>query len=122
MRRQIKFRAWDIESRHMVSWDMIVEEIETDGFPMFDHIFRQDHYVLMQFTGLLDKHGKEIYEGDILFWDGSVIGAVRFSHAEFVAGEGVDARALCAAPVDEVKIIGDIYQNPELLSAEVGGG
>lgn len=72
---------------------------------------------LMQFTGLLDKNGKEIYEGDILFWDESNIGWVTFEHAEFIVGIKNDpgARALCAAREEELEVLGNIHENPELL-------
>ena len=69
-----------------------------------------------QYTGLTDKNGVEIYEGDILYWDGSIIGVVSFECCEFIVGEGVSARAMCAMPADlDIKVIGNIHENPELL-------
>ena len=61
MKREIKFRAWDIPAKKYRGVDGLKDlfSIRSDGF------FNED-YVLEQFTGLLDKNGKEIYEGDIV--------------------------------------------------------
>ena|SRR5690348_3302172 len=109
MSREIKFRAWqDNQMLHQ----------ENSGVYGAKYLLDKcyEDCALMQFTGLLDKNGREIYEGDVLFWDGSIVGAVNFKHAEFIVGSGVNARALCAAPEDEIEIIGNIHENPELIA------
>ena len=58
--------------------------------------------ILMQFTGLLDKNGKEIYEGDI-----TNVGIVEWDHGQFTER--------LYAP-DDIEVIGNIYSNPELLN------
>jgi uncharacterized phage protein (TIGR01671 family) len=119
--REIKFRAWDRRVGKM--WHPIVRpdgvlmtENSMGGYITFHDQKPSDP--LMQYTGLKDKNGVEIYEGDILYWDGSTIGAVSFEYAEFIAGEGANARNLCAAPYDQIEVIGNIHQNSELLEAK----
>jgi len=121
--RVIKFRAWD--GRIMIFCgkggynDFIIEGGELSKFGEFSANERHTpDYPLMQFTGLLDKNGVEIYEGDILYWDGSIIGAVSFEYAEFICGVGINARNLCNAPINDIAVIGNIYENPEFLEAK----
>ena len=73
---------------------------------------------LMQFTGLLDKLGKEIYESDIILWrnsDGELVkdrvvfckGAFRMRNMSFTLYDYMDSNVF--------EVIGNVYENPELL-------
>jgi hypothetical protein len=66
----------------------------------------------MQFTGLHDKNGKEIYEGDILPTRANGNHPVVFDWGGFK----LDGWAIGAMHVDERAVLGNIYENPELLS------
>lgn len=73
-----------------------------------------DILVLMESSGLLDKNGKEIFEGDIVKdgW-GDDIGQVEFSYGCFSLGFGyIDALSIQAG---DSEVIGNIYENPDLL-------
>jgi len=125
MSREIKFRAWDKELRNM--W--IVEGIKFDhsfsgGYEVMPPPDDQDiewqndeHVVLMQFTGLRDKNGNEIYEGDLVRFRNEedaydMVHEIAWKHNGFVVN-GWTAHLESAGTVSEV--IGNIYQNPDLL-------
>jgi len=61
MSRPIKFRVWDDSDKVMHP-----NAFNVDGYLFEDLIDVDDRFVLMQFTGLKDKGGKEIYEGDVV--------------------------------------------------------
>jgi hypothetical protein len=123
--RQIKFRAW--YPKEKVWLDGV--EVYHDGSWMGE-IIRPDHAdigycekdgcILEQFTGLLDKNGKEIYEGDILKSDTYKVVWVIFWNDTSVRFEVKDANGLLPAELCYINlqihyVIGNIHENPELL-------
>ena len=122
--REIKFRAWDKEQKEWVKYSI------TDNIPIFCHNtsrWKTDkegkRFILCQYTGLKNFNGKEIYEGDI-------VRAVSFSRWIGVAKYYDKNQAFVFECTDEnyrgnivfmsqfdqgFKILGNIYENPELL-------
>ena len=123
--KELKFRAWDKEQKCMVArcfgWLRNVLDIGTEKDRI---ILAQTEFELMQFTGLHDKNGKEIYESDILK-DKDNIGIVFWN--DLRAMFGIDPSitdkpsAKFIAPFDDWsdwEVIGNIYENKELLEAK----
>lgn len=122
------FRAWLKEEKEMID----VDEIHwSDGQLDFigDGITfkcKSDDLVLMQSTGLKDKNGKEIFEGDIVQFLDCYIetdflcnnsGIVKWSQGGFTITDrfSVTMEDLLDGDSLDVKIIGNIYEKPELL-------
>ena len=119
--REIKFRAWDKENEEM--YDVAMIDVETGEVAYTDHPtgYNADALLeqveLMQYTGLKDKNGKEIYEGDILKdCDTREIKTVIWHKNCFILR---DTKGFYQWTYfeDEHEVIGNIYENPELLEA-----
>ena len=129
--RIIKFRAWDKELKEFLTWEeLIIEEYNDVLMAGFEK--NQTNIILQQFTGLLDKNGKEIWEGDVVkykFLSGfncendypnggdEIIKEVRFINGEFYPKptyQEIDDGYYSYRMFD-FEIIGNIFENPELL-------
>ena len=113
--REIKFRAWDEYNKRIV-WPEVLVFKGDKVYPMYSDKVR----ILMQYTGLKDKNGKEIYEGDIIQVRQGFVSftdVVEFRDAEFLFKhqDQFDNDTSLLPFVRDGEIIGNIYSNPELL-------
>lgn len=153
--REIKFRAWDKHNKIMhtvmrVNWTdvvgvgLVLHGVQTTTLGPLDtevglH-FQAYQIELIQYTGLRDKNGVEIYEGDIVAresyqrtksgeWDKRIPESQRWTQKttvewgkwpDYAGGYAVEPGEFCGWCIDPedlsyIEVIGNIYENPELL-------
>ena len=131
--RELKFRAWDKNGKRFLNgfylytgscvgnaeigvWNNAETDIVFDDYPQL---------ILSQYTGLKDKNGKEIYEGDMLsvdgrnsglpvvviYEDGAFMGAYTDSTFKYLLNSG-------ELHLQKTEVIGNVYENPELLTPD----
>jgi len=136
--REIKFRAWDKKDKKMRIVTRITFGLEPTGHPPIivhlddgkDPVTRSiNDVILVEYTGLKDKNGKEIYEGNVfnfhpskewkgtepdnpcvVFWSDDL--------AAWMFYVGKPEMSTLLPPPKSIEIIGNIYENPELLNEE----
>lgn len=120
--REIKFRAWDKKHKEMLLGNSPSLWLSFYGKVVqgFDEYGESDDWsnkvILMQFTGLKDKNGKEIYGGDITkheYLDKQYLEEVTWSNNR-MGWVGIDN-----SYINSYEVIGNIYENPELLKEKV---
>ena len=134
MIREIKFRAWDVfRGKYRGGVDNLM--LCLNGLKMWQlaidapaPIDNQDDFILEQYTGLKDRNGREIYEGDILEWsDGykrehEERTVVIFEDGCFVSRHKLGCTSWLnpydsgGATTVHPEVIGNVHENPELLS------
>ena len=123
MSREIKYRAWLKEEKKMVNvflmsltekwigYQIFYEEEKKKKFEFSD----SENFKLIQYTGLKDSLGNEIYEGDILWNEyDEEYGEVIFDEGEWKLLESNISQNLFSL-LDVVEVKGNIYENEELL-------
>lgn len=117
MKREIKFRAWDEKLTQMFYVD-IYEYMSWNEISQDEAIsYNARKNSLMQYTGLKDENGKEIYEGDIIksTWNGRKY-VVKWNEAEGEWGFCSDCNT--DTKYKGTNVIGNIYENPELINTK----
>ena len=142
MNREIKFRAWDDINK---KWLLGYDKPNLGGFSMLGEVMAFGEYnkmlssfnledwdkiILMQFTGLKDRNGKEIYEGDVIRCtdDADEISELNsdtgYGNVEWLNESGMWYVYEINNGIDilmqegYIEVIGNIYENPELLKQQ----
>jgi uncharacterized phage protein (TIGR01671 family) len=138
--REIKFRVWDNHAKRFL-YDVaifggqvyVINYEESNFVPLYTkeqkeaYGIRDTDIIIEQYTGLHDKNGKEIYEGDIITWE-YVSSVVELKEYKYLINNGYNSDSIigwCATggnskyldcPVNnDCEVIGSINENPELL-------
>lgn len=134
MMRNLKFRAWDTERKRMYyqdkeKWMLSCRaskegnEFELHTSCYVNNIFTPEMGALMQYTGLKDMDGKEIYENDVLHLSYGCPPTAAYLHVVF---KDASFKVLCSnshprenllseVELSDCYVQGNIYENPELL-------
>lgn len=130
--REIKFRAWvkpyddsegimmylpmhvlkfDYEDGHVLAFTDYPEFYNHEAYPD-----RKPHqFEVMQFTGLKDKNGKEIYEGDVLAHADGRLSSIEYDAPHFILRHHPEGGSDFPSERNVFVVIGNIYENPELI-------
>ena len=137
MQDRVNYRFWDTKERVMLDWDCICQiafnctreegnEIQRYGLMYFVFTTPQ-RFIPLQCTGLRDKNGKLVYFGDlvknkwgqickvIMQTDKQNYGRVVLQNIKYLNDEAHKNNIFIPAAINESVIIGNIYENPELL-------
>ena len=125
--RIIKFRVWvfesDIKKGYMLDiYEKFEKDCNSDYYLVYEDFRdledgRCKNCIPLQFTGLHDKNGKEIYEGDVLEDTLGRKKLVEYYKDGFWLNASLEGAEWCLRQVhSSSKIIGNIYENPELLT------
>ena len=135
--KEIKFKIWDKINKNLASgYEAYNSVCGWQNDETGSHIIlRQEKYILLQYTGSEDKNGKEIYEGDIAkfveefnpfyerLWE--YLGIIVYEFGKYLFREikpyydydqyECDLADMLLENIEDFEIIGNIYENPELL-------
>lgn len=128
MSREIKFRAWHHKLNQMyevVAINLDLHFVHLD--PDYCHKVKFKDIELMQYTGLKDKNGKEINEGDLIQY-GEIVYEVRYNFSRWIMldkefdgydnfGAPLVGPSFSRNKMKDIEIIGNIYENPEMVKS-----
>ncbi len=125
--RKLAFRAWDKENNRMETTFEVTSQGVIKFTPLGMTTKYLEHFILMQFTGMKDKNGKEIYESDLLMCEEGIrykleweeqYGGYRlyfWGGKDWDWDEQIDDMYDYQTKRISLEIIGNLYENPELL-------
>lgn len=141
--RELKFRAWDKKrNRYVGDGEIVFKSYGSEaavvvcpnsqdyiGDICHDEYIDDGRFVVEQYTGLKDKFGKEIYEGDIVKarWRRAkharldTKGEIKFNDGWFYVDDDPDGQDRLGVPIHNcysVEVVGNIHENPEILEDE----
>lgn len=131
--REIKFRAKRYNNEWVYGNYVKAEYLSKNGkyeyfiieFKADGQTYEVNENTISQFTGLYDKNGKEIYENDIVEWAGYTMKilwgedcGVGYGFIWEPCGSNIDYVESMTGFIDEYEVIGNIFDNPELLGEQ----